>query len=217
MRAEGAAGKPARQGLQLVKEGRARAAGAWAERVREEGLEQCRAAVSSLANLSDLGVRQRKEQAGDPRSLQPGRQPSGQEVTQGRPALPQSPVYLSIHLQQSAYSWFKVHMEPWKSRKKKIQPPRNPQIQEFHFLIPRTWGHRTASQCLGWQEPCLLSEFCPRASLPTSLRPPVKFLDSTNEQTSPRCREPKRNSWPLSTSTEKKSLSSQFQVSGAEK
>lgn len=28
------------------------------ERVREEGLEQCRAAVSSLANLSDLGVRQ---------------------------------------------------------------------------------------------------------------------------------------------------------------
>lgn len=40
---------------------------------------------------------ERREQAGDPVSLQPGLQPSGQEVAQGRPVLPRSSVYLSIY------------------------------------------------------------------------------------------------------------------------
>lgn len=121
-------------------------------------------------------------------SLQPGLQPSEQEVAQGTPALPQSSVYLSIYNNLPVLGllfWVPGSYEALEvqEKKKKIQPPRNPQIQEFQPLYPQDLGTPHSPIAPGMAGTlCLFSErFCPRAPFLTPLRPPVRFLDSTNE------------------------------------
>lgn len=175
-----------------VREGRARAE----ERVREGG--RAGAASGSSVKPGKVGRPvckvERWEQAGDPVSLQPGLQPSGQEVARGRPALPRSSVCLPIYNNLPALGllfWVPGSYEASKvQKKKKIQPPRNPQIQEFQPLYPQDLGTLhgpTAPGMVG--TPCLFSErFCPRAPFLTPLRPPVRFLRlHKRAKPAPRC------------------------------
>ena len=120
-----------------------------------------------------------------------------------------SVICLSIHLQQSACSGFAILGarfirglgSPGEKKKKKIQPSRNPQIQEFQPLYPQDLGTPHGPIAPGMAGTlCLFSErFCPRAPFLTPLRPPVRFLDSTNEQNLPQGAENPRGTLGLST------------------
>ena len=112
--------------------------------------------------------------------------------------------FTTICLFWVCYSGCQVHTRPWKSRgkkKKKIQPSRNPQIQEFQPLYPQDLGTPHGPIAPGMAGTlCLFSErFCPRAPFLTPLRPPVRFLDSTNEQNLPQGAENPRGTLGLST------------------
>ena len=82
-------------------------------------------------------------------SLQPGLQPSEQEVAQGTPALPQSSVYLSIYNNLPVLGllfWVPGSYEALEvqEKKKKSSLPETHRFKNFSLFIPRTWGHRTA-------------------------------------------------------------------------
>ena len=113
------------------------------ERVREGGLEQRRGAASSLAKPGDLGVRwSGGSKPVTPSLSSPAYSPQGRRWP--REACPASVICLSVclsvvHLQQSACSGFAILGARFirglgSPGKKKIQPPRNPQSQEFQPL-----------------------------------------------------------------------------------
>lgn len=116
--------------------------------------------MSSLANLSDLGVRQSSgSKLVTPGLSSPAGSPQDRKwPKEGLLCLSHLSIYLSIYNNLPILGllfWVPGSYEASEvqEKKKKSSLPETHRFKNFIFFIPRTWGHRTASQCLGWQEP----------------------------------------------------------------